>query len=184
MIKRVVNIYYKWKLLVFAGTLIVTAVLALRVIWTPEEELVQLKGTVRYADTHTETFYDNSGRKKTKLILTFLLQQHDKRFTLDKTLEGTRYFDKELSVIKRRLRHYDTISVGILEDEVNEYAPTVYSISTPEKDIYAFEQAKSKERGTFITIGIIFLIFGLIVWIARITNTPTKTDSTTPPHSS
>lgn len=158
--------------------MILLMIASLRIIWTFEGDLVEIKGQVRDARMYQEFVTYEDGRfpfktdkRRRDLEIIFYLTGKPYTFSMAKSIDAS-YFgdDKQYTDIIRKLKHYDTVSVFIDEDDVDEEKPYIYAISTGDKDILSLEDTKSPKRTEFLTYGILLLTIGGVIYFFRATD--------------
>jgi hypothetical protein len=120
-----------------------------------KSRLVELSGTIRSADTYTESNTDRKGHSSQKGELIFYLNGHNKKFYMAHNI-GDEYFDKEYENIAIQLKRADNVSVWVRGRDIDEYQPKIFQITSGDEVILDYDNVRTEKSA----LTMFMLIFG------------------------
>lgn len=151
---------YQNRLLIFGIMLTISGIYFLQDSMAIKSKLIELKGTIRSADTYTETNTDRNGHSSQKSELIFYLNEHKKKFYMAHNI-GDEYFDKEYEGILKQINRADFISVWIRPRDTDDFQPKIFQITSGDNIILDFDNVKTENSA--VTIFMLILGLGSIV---------------------
>lgn len=147
---------YQNRLLILGIILTAFGIYELQDSFVIKSRLIEIKGTIRNADTYSRTNTDRYGHSSQRSELIFYLNEHKKKFYLARNI-GDKYYDNEYEEIANRLKQADSISVWIKPSELNEFQPKVFQIASDKNTILDFNNVRTEKNGMTIFL----LILGI-----------------------
>lgn len=155
-------------------TLLVIAIQQLTVIWTTENSLIPLKGTLQSCNTYitpvsnTKRYGSKANSQKAELI--FYLNEHKKKFTLMENI-GDDYSNEEYENINRKLNRSDSVTVWVKKSAVADWEPKVFKINTDSETILKLQTIRFKERPLalfLLLMGLVSIFFPIYVFYPKL----------------
>jgi hypothetical protein len=146
------------RLLILGIVITIFAFSLLPTIWTSKSQLVQLKGTLRSANTYvsdvtnTDEYGVNHDSRKAELI--FYLNEFKQKYYLTENI-GNSYQDDKYEEILKGLNHVDTISVWVKKNEVTDWQPKVFEIDEDNLKLLDFKKVRLNESPLFILFSVL-----------------------------
>jgi hypothetical protein len=150
---------YQNRLLILGLMLTGFGIYQLPTIFTFKSNLIQIKGTLRSADTYVKTVTDRLGHNSQKSELIFYINgRHQKYYFVENI--GNEYSDDKYENILKGLKRADSVSVWVRKSEMNEYIPKVFQIDADQATLLDFETVRTD--GSFVTLFMLILGLGAI----------------------
>lgn len=150
---------YQYRLLIFGIMLTGFGVYQLPVILTFKSNLVQIKGTLRTADTYITSVTDRRGHSSQKSELIFYLNEQQQKYYFAENI-GDDYSNEKYEKILQGLNRADSITIWIRKSEVGHYEPKVFQIENEKTRLLDFKSIRESESP--ITVFLLLIGIGSI----------------------
>jgi hypothetical protein len=111
-------------------------------ILTFKSSLIQIKGTLRTADTYVTNVKDRRGHESRKSELIFYLNERKQKFYFAESI-GDEWRDDKYENILQGLKQADTVTVWIKKSKVDDYEPEVFQIDNEKGTLLDFETVRT-----------------------------------------
>jgi hypothetical protein len=147
---------YQNRLMIIGIMLTIFGIYELQDSFAIKSRLKGLKGTIRSADTYTETVTDRYGHSSQKCELIFYLNGYEKKFYLAHNI-GDEYYDKEYENILQQINQADSITVWIRLQDIEDFQPKIFQITNGNEIILNFNDVRTEKS----PVTLFMLIFGI-----------------------
>jgi len=147
---------YQIRLLIFGIMSTIGGIYFLQDSFAIKSRLIGLEGTVRTADTYTETNTDRYGHSSQKSELIFYMYEHKKMFYMAHNI-GDKYYDNEYENILNQIKHAASITVWIRPRDIDNFKPKLFQITSGDKVILNYDDVRTEKSA----VALFVLILGL-----------------------